>query len=73
MCVDKVEIFFRDEERASGVVIGKEIGRIPWTAVKGLTETWFIVLHGKVEIDDSDLECRFLEAIENYLTLSKAA
>ncbi len=73
MRVNSVEVFFRDEERASGIVSGDDIERIPWTAIRGQGNTWFVVLHGRIEVGDASLHRLFLDAIQCRLQLSRAA
>lgn len=67
-----LEIFFQDEERASGVIV-TETDRVPWTAVKSGGAAWFIVLHDRVDIEEATILRSFLEAIQSKLDLKKAA
>lgn len=69
----QVEVKFRDEERASGIIRGDAGEMIPWTAVKSRTDAWYIVLHGQMETGDASLLRTLLSVIQNRLTLSLAA
>jgi hypothetical protein len=70
---ESVEVFFRDEERASGVMLVNGANRIPWTAIKGPGIAWYIVLHGEIDTGDAALYRLFMSAIQNRLELKKAA
>lgn len=70
---ESVEVFFRDEERASGVIVGEGANRVPWTAIKGPGVAWYVVLHGEIDTGDASLYRLFMNAIQSRLELRKAA
>ncbi|MEK8024167.1 MAG: hypothetical protein AAB229_10220 [Candidatus Hydrogenedentota bacterium] len=72
MSAENLEIYFQDEERASGVISSKG-ERVPWTAVRSGGAAWFIVLHGHVDTEDASVLQSFLTAIRSSLQLKKAA
>ena len=68
-----MEVFFQDEERASGVVAGTDLNRIPWTAIRGNRNAWYVVLHGAIEAS-AEFELKtVLSSIQSHLRLDKAA
>jgi hypothetical protein len=70
---NNVEVFFQDEERASGVVIGVERERIPWTAVRGARDAWYVVLHGAIAPSAAFELKTVLASIQDQLRLARAA
>ncbi len=69
----QVNVTFRDEERASGNIVGEGGESIRWTAVKSRTDAWYIVLHGQLETGDAALLRTLLHSIQERLTLARAA
>lgn len=69
----QVDVTFRDEERASGYINAEHGESIRWTAVKSRTDAWYIVLHGQLETGDASLLRALLAAIQERLTLARAA
>jgi len=70
---NSMEVFFQDEERASGVVIGADQERIPWIAVRGLRDVWYVVLHGAISPSATFELKTILASIQDRLRLAKAA
>ena len=75
MDLEKVELFFKDDERAGGVVKLEEMKEMPWTAIRNAKGHWYIVLHGELDRGDASLLRLVLDSIQRSLVvpLAKAA
>jgi hypothetical protein len=55
------------------VVIGLDRERIPWTAVRGTQDAWYVVLHGAIAPSAAFELKTVLASIQDQLRLARAA